>query len=431
MSDSNETELERSRQQEEVQRTQAESYRRGYVHLVQQAEETSLADAQIRLKADATRAALENVRQMTEVARKAEDGAREATFAVRKVQADLNALAAKLETEAREAAVTAARARHQAEEAPGNEALQRAAGEAEQIAQGKRAAADAAKQIAEKPDRDQSFNALAAEEQTLLTAAIRARQAEATALAAWEQARREEELMRSRLQSGSSGRWQAFWSRVSLLMTPESLIGATLLILGLAGLGMIAYAIFFGDFLVRVKDVNVARGLITFLVALSAVIIAMIVTLYAIVSTDKELLEKKFGFGKEIFTAFVGILGTIIGFYFATDRSGEHRAEAPIPFLSLDRSEVSAGDVIRFTSLIYTGKPPFNWTVSSTPDGIAATGADPDGYIEAPLAIPVALPKGDYTVRLKVVDDAGNEVGEASSTLNVNVKPEPQSATPN
>ncbi|MGH8480283.1 MAG: hypothetical protein ACREXK_12085, partial [Gammaproteobacteria bacterium] len=100
------------------------------------------------------------------------------------------------------------------------------------------------------------------------------------ALAAWEKARREEDLCRSKLQPAASGRWQAFWLRVSPLITPENVIGASLLFLGTLGIGIIAYAIFVGDFLVRVKDVDVARGLITFLVALSAVIIAMIVTLY-------------------------------------------------------------------------------------------------------------------------------------------------------
>lgn len=419
MAESRDTAIDRLRKQEEDQRARAESARRDADRLVQQAEETSLADAEIRLKADATRAALQAARRTTEAARKAEDEAREATNAVRRAEADLQAAAARLEAEARDAEATARRARQQAGEAASDEALLRVAGDAEQVGQAKRAAADAAKLTAERPDADPGFNALAAEEQALLTAAGRAREAEAAALAVWEQARREEELIRSRLQSGSSGRWQAFWSRVSPLMTPESLIGASLLVLGLVGLGIIAYAIFFGDFLVRVKDVNVARGLITFLVALSAVIIAMIVTLYAIVSTDKELLEKKFGFGKEIFTAFVGILGTIIGFYFATDRGGEHRAQTVPPVLSLDRNEVAAGDTVRLTSFPYAGQAPFSWNIASTPEGIKASGKDPDGYIEAQVPIPPETPAGEYTLRLTVSDDTGSPMAEPSAALKV------------
>lgn len=358
--DINQTPIEQLRKGEEEERARAEAARQGVYQITQQVEEARTVDDHIQLKANATKSALNEVKKKTEAARRAEVDARGATNNVQKAETDLKAVAVKLDVEARDAETTAAQKKQEAQEAPDDQALQQAAIEAEKTAQAKRALAITANASAEKPETDQKIAGLRQTEQALLSASSKARDEEAAAFAALEKARHEEEIFRSKLHSASTGRWQAFWSKVSPLITPESLIGASLLILGMFGIGIIAYAIFFGDFLIRVKDVNVARGLITFLVALSAVIIAIIVTLYAIVSTDKELLEKKFGFGKEIFTAFVGILGTIIGFYFASDHSGDgdSRIEPPTPFLSFDLSKAHPGDKVKFTTLIYKGKPP-------------------------------------------------------------------------
>ena len=192
----------------------------------------------------------------------------------------------------------------------------------------------------------------------LLVASGKARIEEATALASLEKARREEKFFRSKLQSTSPGLWQTITSTIAPFITQETLTGASLLFFG--GLFMLVgvHAIFYSDFIIQLQEVNVARSLITSLVALSAVAIAMILTLYAVVSTDKELLQKKFGFGKEIFTAFVGILGTIMGFYFASDHSVDGKTEPPPPFLSFDLSEAHPGDNVKFTTLMYKGKPP-------------------------------------------------------------------------
>lgn len=426
----NQAPIEQSRKSEDEQRARAEVARQGIDQLAQQAAEMRMVDKYIQLKADATQSSLDEVKKKTEAARKAEVDAREASNNMQKAEADLKAAAVKLDVEARDAETTATQKKLQAQEAPADQALQQAAIEAEKTAQAKRGLAITANASAEKPETDQNIAGLRQTEQALLAASSRARDEETAALAALEKARHEEELLRSKLQSASSGRWQAFWSKIAPLITPESLIGATLLTIGGLGLWFITQAIFKSEFLVILKDVNVARGLITLLVALSAVIIAMIVTLYAIVSTDKEFLEKKFGFGKEIFTAFVGILGTIIGFYFASDHSGDSRAESPPPFLSFDQSKAPhPGENVKFTTLMYTGKPPFHWVISSRPEGIMGVGDDPDGYIEAQVPIPTELLAEEYAIRLTVTDNGGNKIAEPEGKLTVIGKNPPTDAS--
>jgi hypothetical protein len=60
-----------------------------------------------------------------------------------------------------------------------------------------------------------------------------------------------------------------------------------------------------------------ARGLITFLVVLITIAIALILTLLAFFSNSRDLKER-FALGKEILTLLIGVLGTIIGFYFGS-----------------------------------------------------------------------------------------------------------------
>lgn len=69
----------------------------------------------------------------------------------------------------------------------------------------------------------------------------------------------------------------------------------------------------------RPPDGTTPRGMITFLVAVVTAGIAMILVLATIVSDSPEW-EKRFSRGKEVFTALLGVLGVIVGFYFGTSQ---------------------------------------------------------------------------------------------------------------
>ena len=89
-------------------------------------------------------------------------------------------------------------------------------------------------------------------------------------------------------------------------------------IVGIITIAAIAAIIYSGN-LSSIGDggSNVARGLITFLVAIVTVAIAIILTLSAVMSSSKDYKER-FALGKEILTIFIGVLGTIVGFYFGS-----------------------------------------------------------------------------------------------------------------
>ncbi len=75
----------------------------------------------------------------------------------------------------------------------------------------------------------------------------------------------------------------------------------------------------------QLQSPDFARGAITFIVAAVVVCLALILMLGALFleGTQANEVEERFRRGREVLAPFVGILGTIVGFYFGSvDRSG-------------------------------------------------------------------------------------------------------------
>lgn len=70
------------------------------------------------------------------------------------------------------------------------------------------------------------------------------------------------------------------------------------------------------DWLGQAGQVNFARGLITTFVVLTTLLIALTLVASLFFGNAKDR-EDRFSMGKEVLTIFIGILGTIMGFYYA------------------------------------------------------------------------------------------------------------------
>ncbi|MBS0266697.1 MAG: hypothetical protein JSS02_32515, partial [Planctomycetes bacterium] len=75
------------------------------------------------------------------------------------------------------------------------------------------------------------------------------------------------------------------------------------------------YGIAYQGLLNSLANVSIARGLITFVITIVSIAFGLIVILSAVV-LDPPDLEEHFRAGKDVLTIFVGILGTIVGYYF-------------------------------------------------------------------------------------------------------------------
>jgi hypothetical protein len=91
------------------------------------------------------------------------------------------------------------------------------------------------------------------------------------------------------------------------------------IMLSIAGLiigGALLFGVFFNSsFLASLSQPANARGLITFLFALGTIALILIIAI-AIFWVDNAEVENRFGMAKDVLTILIGILGTILGFYF-------------------------------------------------------------------------------------------------------------------
>jgi hypothetical protein len=192
-------------------------------------------------------------------------------------------------------------------------------------------------------------------------------------------------------------------------------------LLGLAVFAALIYGIYSGGqvFLKSLQDTEVARGLITFFVAFTTVAIAIILALYAIVSSSGPELKDRFSFGKEILTALIGILGTILGFYFGSSvttkevvRNDLGRAQAlQVASAFVSNEHPKKGDTVVLSSFVSGGRPPYLYSISFSPPNIIPSVADkpsPDGVIKEEIKIPESIQKDtEFTFQIAIKDSSG------------------------
>lgn len=143
------------------------------------------------------------------------------------------------------------------------------------------------------------------------------------------------------------------------------------------------------------------RGMITFLIAVITVGIAIILVLATIVSDSVDR-EKRFNQGKEIFTALIGVLGTIVGYYFGTtlDDKSALRFE-PIAVAR------EVGKPTTISTRVVGGKGPYDYSIIFTSAQIPTIkGTSKDGRITETVDAAAAR-SGELTFDLRVDDAAG------------------------
>lgn len=144
----------------------------------------------------------------------------------------------------------------------------------------------------------------------------------------------------------------------SLFVAKITATGLVLLVAGcliyklLGGVGSVSFP--------ELAKTEYARGLITYLIGVGTIIIAAILVLTAVIGSGDEQSEKSFNRGKEIFTALIGIFGTILGFYFGTQKTEKAPLEITAPVVAESRNGNSAA----IAATVSGGKPPYKYSIS-------------------------------------------------------------------
>lgn len=147
-----------------------------------------------------------------------------------------------------------------------------------------------------------------------------------------------------------------------------------------------------GKFLLQLREVDVSRGLITFLVATVTVLIALIISVWVITSnaTDDELKER-FNYSKDVLATLVGILGTILGFYFGSGESTKNT-------MLLADIRIEGEQAVAHVA---GGVPPYRYTISFGEVDSKSIKISSDGWIVEPL--PDEADRGEK-IKIDVID---------------------------
>lgn len=205
---------------------------------------------------------------------------------------------------------------------------------------------------------------------------------------------------------------------VEQLLDPDN-IRTSIMVLGMLAIAAVLFGMFGNGsrFLILLKDAEISRGLITFLVALTTVLLAIILVLYAITAEDGDTVKDRFSYGKEVLATLVGILGTVLGFYFGSaDRNTTDQPTiADINFRGPQVLTHVAG-----------GTPPFRYSISAPGGGFAKIEArlSKDGWIMESLD-PAPAAGTPVTVE---VSDARDRTASLSANFPAATPPAPAAA---
>ncbi|MFZ5625500.1 MAG: hypothetical protein ACOY71_13925 [Gemmatimonadota bacterium] len=218
-----------------------------------------------------------------------------------------------------------------------------------------------------------------------------------------------------------------FWAGWRQIMAGRKIpLAGIAFFLILAGVGL---GLFLGirqaDLLDRLRDLTFARGLITFIVTVTTVGIALLLVYQAFYAEDgQDRTEKaeRFRRAREIFSGLMGVLGTIVGFYFGTATTTRDLRISETRLVAADSGRT------RVEAYVYGGTPPYRYTVSFEPEAAADSIPAIAGKVTVSGWISEAfVARPGMTVRIEVLD---KEERRAAASAEVPAARRPPPAEP-
>lgn len=192
------------------------------------------------------------------------------------------------------------------------------------------------------------------------------------------------------------------------LMSPASIVSLLILLGVLFLLGTAILDLDKGRVLLGMGKAPFARGLITYLFSVVTIGTAVVLVLSALLGADKQ----RFDSAKEILGLLLGVFGTIVGFYFASElSSSEAKQRLTVSPVLLSATEIAPGGTVNLTVSIQGGAPPYRYVVAIgdiLPEGYPEL-VRPDGWIVKGLPLAADIGGGVHPVRVGVLDANGEK----------------------
>jgi hypothetical protein len=191
--------------------------------------------------------------------------------------------------------------------------------------------------------------------------------------------------------------------------------------------GLIFLVLLSPGILRMMSDIAVSRGLITFLFAIGTISIALILTA-ALFLGNSEGLKDRFDHGREVLTALIAILGTIVGFYFGSEGSrSSPGGEIKLETVTLSEPAPRAGQSLQLSTLASGGHPPYRYMIDFRAvdqqldkELQDVSGKEsPNGLIVGQLTVPEDGKGKDFSYLLTVVDAQNRSASVTGSSIKV------------
>lgn len=147
--------------------------------------------------------------------------------------------------------------------------------------------------------------------------------------------------------------------------------GIGLVIFGVFIATAMAFGLFSPNFYSTLGHIEQTRGLITFLFVLSTSGIILLIAIAVFWMDEKDNIKDRFAYAKDLLTVVIGVLGTILGFYFGTQGSDS----AAMGFVNVTTvpTVMKQNEAVTIKGNIVGGKLPYRVTIEfNDPTGVIA-----------------------------------------------------------
>jgi hypothetical protein len=164
-----------------------------------------------------------------------------------------------------------------------------------------------------------------------------------------------------------------------------------------------------GGFLDHLSDRAVARGLITFLITFTTIGIAIILAISTIFAGSGDESDKRFDKGKQVLSVLIGLLGTIVGFYFGSSTDVKPTSPMSEQVLTIAPANISnlqpkKGENFTISSFVSGGKAPYTYSITFDPPVLSAIkdAKSADGIIKQEILVPDTL-AADSDIKYEII----------------------------
>ncbi len=187
-------------------------------------------------------------------------------------------------------------------------------------------------------------------------------------------------------------------------------------LIALTILGVIGWGLWDkGGFLKSLQEIPVARGLITFLIVITTMGIAIMLAMSTIFGEAGPDQDKTFDKGKQVLGVLIGLLGTIVGFYFGSPdtKPGSLMQSQGLTIAParVNNLQPKKGETFTISDYVYDGKPPYIYSITFDPAAIPPIKdiRSENGVLEQKITVPDTL-AADTDVKYQIhVTDSDNK----------------------